>query len=61
MTQPKTREKAPADPRSGEPDAGSRGPDVWPFEVPPEQRERVPAEPVRDDSPRDVERPAPPR
>jgi hypothetical protein len=48
MTKPKTRE-TPVDPRSGEPGAGSPGPDVWPFKVPTEQRERITPEPVRDD------------
>jgi hypothetical protein len=47
-------------PQSGEPGAGSRGPDpdVWPFETPQEQRERIPPppQPARDE--RDVERPA---
>jgi hypothetical protein len=48
MTKPKTRE-TPVDPRSGEPGAGSPAPDVWPFKVPTEQRERITPEPVRDD------------
>jgi hypothetical protein len=59
MTKPKTREM-PVDPRSGEPGAGSPGPDVWPFEIPVEQRERITPEPARDERGRegdgDVER-----
>ena len=60
MTKPNTRE-TPADPRSGEPGAGSLAPDVWPFEVPVERRERITPEPVRDErsSDGDVERPRP--
>jgi hypothetical protein len=53
----------PREPESGEPDAGSRGPDIWPFEVPREQRERVVPDPARGDrerDDRDVERPVRP-
>jgi hypothetical protein len=41
----------------GEP-AGSPGPDVWPFEMPVEQRERITPDPARDERGRegDVER-----
>jgi hypothetical protein len=63
MTGPKTP-NVPREPQSGEPDAGSRGPDTWPFEVPGEQRERVVPDPARGDRARDdrgdVERPARP-
>ncbi len=60
MTKPNTQ--TPADPRSGEPGAGSPAPDVWPFEVPAEQRERITPEPVHGERGRegDVERPARP-
>jgi hypothetical protein len=61
MTKPNAREtpETPADPRSGEPGAGSPAPDVWPFEVPAEQRERITPEPVHGERGRegDVERP----
>ena len=55
MTHPITRDKTPADPRSGEPDVPSRGPDVWPFKVPVERPERLP---VHEDRARAEERPA---
>ena len=60
MTKPNTRE-TPSDPRSGEPGAGSPAPDVWPFEVPAERRERITPAPVRDErsGEGDVERPRP--
>jgi hypothetical protein len=48
MTRPKQRD-IPGRPASGEPDAGGRGPDTWPFEVPGERRERVLPEPVREE------------
>jgi hypothetical protein len=52
MTKPRKHDKretheTPVDPRSG--GAGSPRPDVWPFEVPAEQRERITPEPVRDE------------
>jgi len=43
----------PVDPRSGEPGAGSPAPDVWPFEVPPAQRERITPGPAPDERGRD--------
>jgi hypothetical protein len=52
MTKPNTRE-TPVDPRSGEPGAGSPGPDVWPFEVPAAERERITPEPLRNERGRD--------
>jgi hypothetical protein len=52
MTKPKPHEP-PVDPRSGEPGAGSPGPDVWPFDEPSEQRERITPEPVHDERGRD--------
>ncbi len=57
MTRPKPGE-TPANPQSGEPEPQRRGPDVWPFEVPETQRERIPVEPVGDERERG-ERPAP--
>jgi hypothetical protein len=61
MTKPKTSDTL-VDPRSGEPGAGSPGPDVWPFEVPSAQRERITPDPARDERGRegDVERPSGP-
>ncbi len=58
-----TRKPRPANPRSGEPGAGSDTDSrewKWPFSVPPEQRERVPAEPVREERPDSGQRPADP-
>lgn len=52
MTKPKPHE-TPVDPRSGEPGAGSPGPDVWPYEVPTETRERITPGPAREERDRD--------
>ena len=51
-TEPNTQ-RTPPDAGSGEPTAGSPGPDTWPFAIPTAQRERVAPEPVPDEGDRE--------
>jgi len=51
-TEPNTQ-RTPPDAGSGEPTAGSPGPDTWPFAIPTAQRERVAPEAVPDEGDRE--------